>query len=832
MSSKKGSASAEMHGTPAERRAARLAALGWSDGMAVSDRRAAARRRALGRAEETVPLMTGYVAAYAGEEESGPSLASGTAGERIVRGNRYLAQARIIEDQARDEAASSTRPSRDEDDIGRPTLAQVIARSNARISRQIAELESDETTTQQIRALAALDTTWRPLPLFLSEEGGAGVRRNATTRFVASPEPISAEIDPAPMLTSEQMTSRGRLVVDRSRTAGQPPQPPSSHLLPRIAEASRPSPRTRAPAPSSTTEDDRPAIRSAHHDRMARRFRAENGISFPRPPGDYPEYRPPSSSSESRVVPVDEAEFPTPAEARVDLMARVQAIAQSSTVLDDTPPVRPDPGPDTFGDQAMAELRLLQNTVTRLNDRLEVARSNMAMLAAARVSLREHEENVERIAAEGRFPPTSTEPVMDIARPPPASQTLARRPSFPYPRNTSHPHHRPRLDSNHPIALVMNMDNMNSFDINFDGNIVFRPISARDPARELIARCLSMLPGGRDGTPSRWMRLTGATGSRPRRAGTSAGYWVRWVSDDTERTGLRHRSLDMTTLPRITAFDFAVSPPDDECWVRADEIEFYTPRTRLRSTLGPWMHSRVRVEPFDNDPPSAAWGTSAHVRQAVQQVGGLPMGHYMRYHFRERRVEARTPDDRHSASPPRAALERVLDSYEVMDATSDAVPAIHLDAHIGETDDPENAWLMSYEPAIGQIRASWRAHYRRTRDDDPQTGAAVFTAITREDTGPTRTGTPRNELWSRGESTRNLGIAKLTFPQITWTKMACHCPLCRSIKSFISQYESSHRWLPLEPSRATMRHLRDESRMYECPISTLDGSVVARGAGS
>jgi hypothetical protein len=301
------------------------------------------------------------------------------------------------------------------------------------------------------------------------------------------------------------------------------------------------------------------------------------------------------------------------------------------------------------------------------------------------------------------------------------------------------------------MALVINLDNMNSFDVNFDGNIIYRPISAREPDRELIARCLSMLPGGRDGTPSRWMRLTGGVHGRPRRAGTSAGFWVRWVCQDAQRTGLRHRSMDMTALPRITAFDFSVNPPDDDAFVRADEIEFYTARTRLESTVGPWMHSRVRVEPFEYDPPVAPWGTSAHVRQAVQQLGGLAAGHYMRYHLVERRTEARNNDRPTLFSSPRGSLERVLDSYESlgMDPTSDAVPA---DNAIGETSDPDTAWLMSYEPAIGQIRASWRAHYRRTREEDPVTaGAAVFTesayAQTRREGAASG---PSNELWSRG----------------------------------------------------------------------------------
>lgn len=487
------------------------------------------RRRSWERSEETVPLLNGFDAAE--DRERAQDIEATALHDRIVRLHRPTAQSTATQDTAR------SRPSEAE----RPTLAQVIARSNARITRQIADLESsdDTMTAQRLRAFAALDTGWRPLPLSVDDPG----RR----RFVASPEPIADAVH-----GEEQMTSRGRLVVDRSRVAA---RPAGMNTDPRMVPSDIPS------SGGSSVHD--PGIQRAPAGTTRRR--AEPGTS--------------------EIVPVDSHEFPTPAEARSGLLSRVHALAQSSTVLER------EASPESFGDHAMAELRLLQNTVTRLNDRLEVARSNMAMLAAARTSLREHERNVERIAAEGRFP-SAVDAGTEVARP---VQTLARRPSFPYPRDARHPHHRARIAGNPPIALVINMDNANSFDINFDGNIIFRPISAARecPDRELIARCLSMLPGGRDGTPSRWMRLTGASGSRPRRAGTSAGYWVRWVSEDADGAeGLRHRSLDMTTLPRIIAFDFAVSPPDDECWVRADEIEFYTTHTRLRTTVGPWSTLR------------------------------------------------------------------------------------------------------------------------------------------------------------------------------------------------------------------------------------------------
>ncbi|GHJ84884.1 hypothetical protein NliqN6_1286 [Naganishia liquefaciens] len=687
---KEGSGCAEMHGTREERRAARLAGIRVAAGGEEERWR---RSRASASGDETLPLLGGFTAQSHGIDAT----ATEEATVRIRMGgarNPFLMASR----RAETDPASAP--------VERPTLAQVIARSNARIHRQIADLEAADTTTTT--AAQRTQSRW---------DRGDGLRRG----WVASPEPIGNEVG-----VEESMTSRGRIVVDRSRAGLVTPPPP--------------------PRRGSSVDADAAAAAAA----------AAAG----------PERRP-----QSQVMPVDADEFPTPAEARSgggSLTSRVHLLAQSSTILE-SPPVD-----DASGDDAtMAELRLLQNTVTRLNDRLEVARANMAMLAAARSSLREHEQNVERIAAaaaDGRFPSSSSSS-SSLSRHVEPPMALARRPSFPYPRDARHPHHRARIAGNPPIALVINMDNANSFDVNFDGTIVFRPISSAGracPDRELIARCLSMLPGGRDGTPSRWMRTTGTAASRPRRAGTSAGYWVRWVAEDDTASapapapasasasatqGLHRRSLDMTRLPRIIAFDFAISPPDDDGWVRADEIEFITPRTRLRATLGPWMHSRVRVEPFENDPPAAAWGTSAHVRQAVHEVGGLAMGHYMRYDFRQRRVRAYPPGERHpstsaaaaTSSTSRAALERVLDGYEVMYPPTETVPATPLGAHIGETDDPENAWLMSYEPAIGQIRASWRAHYRRTRDEDPGAGAA---GRVQGDTG-SRGGTPRNELWSR-----------------------------------------------------------------------------------
>ncbi|KAJ9095666.1 hypothetical protein QFC21_005538 [Naganishia friedmannii] len=684
----------------------------------------------------------------------------------------------------------------------------------------------------------------------------------------------------------DSMTSRGRVVVDRERTAAgdretrtgesrtPTPTTPSATrtatALSVVREALRE--RRAAAAPTSTTTTtDRPWRTFANNpsgggttltETIASRRRNSpgGGIDIPTLNERTPLFLPIDGRRRgSNVVPLDRDEFPTLTEAnteRVREMAeevevftavtmgdqmRLPAPAQrvfptlnhssetprvmplttttmNTTPASDTPRTPNSPTPVTtmnlmdasFTPRAIAELRALQNTVTRLNDRLEIARGNMAMLALARSSLRSRDERegmtggrislgeAQGLGGEGSRSLNTASPFTgsnavhrgavpgaDISRDASPHQQLARRPSFPYTRSVHHPHMRPRL-SPQPIAFVLNIDNVNSFDVNFDGTIVFRPNSAREPGRELVARCLSMLPGGRDGTQSRWMRLTGNSSSRPRRASPSAGYWVRWVSEvESVATGIRHRAVDMTLLPRIIGFDFATTPPDDDAFVRADEIEFMTPLTRLRSHLGPWMHSRVRIEPFESDLQPASWGTSAHVRQSARGLGSLTTGHFMRYQIRERRAElhpgnsmtaatARLGDT--SASTSRIGLERVLDSYESlgMTITSDSVPAIRSTQQsssatpdtnrIGATSDPESAWLMSFEPAIGQIRASWRAHFRRTRDDAPLVGSAVFPdtrapgsrhasqGTARHEPGANTTGLITNSSTSRSDS--------------------------------------------------------------------------------
>lgn len=322
--------------------------------------------------------------------------------------------------------------------------------------------------------------------------------------------------------------------------------------------------------------------------------------------------------------------------------------------------------------EAMQELQALSQRVSGLHDRLEAARRN--------------------------FRANHSQPTSVLDRP-------GRRPSFPSPHTITHPHHRPRIGPD-PIAVVVNCDNMNSFDINFDGQVVFRPISALEPDRELIARCLSMLPGGRSDTPSRWMRLTGMGSSRTRRPSGTAGFWVRWISQSpTEGEGLRRRLLDMGAAPRIVAFDFALIPPEDDPFVRADEVEFYTPRSRLRSNVGPWMHSRVRIEPFDTDPAAPLWGTSAHVRRIVRSAGNLQPGDFMRYNISTRTTTFLRGDNaRSSPTPP---------SSSTPDATTAVPTPMQPMESIAEVEEGSESWLMAYEPALGQVRAAWRAHCRR-----------------------------------------------------------------------------------------------------------------------
>lgn len=315
--------------------------------------------------------------------------------------------------------------------------------------------------------------------------------------------------------------------------------------------------------------------------------------------------------------------------------------------------------------------------------------------------------------------------------------TVARRPSSPYIRSPTHPHHRSRIDS-HPVVTVLNIDNLNSFEIRFDGHIIFRPIAHRQPDRELIARCLAMLPGGRDNVPSRWMRLHGEFGSR-RRAESSGGYRVRWISENLDEGSTTRTNLSLHSLPKIIAFDFCVTPGDEDAFVRIDEVEFYTFRTRLRANMGPWVNSRVRIEPFPNDPPVATWGTSAHVRQAIQEVGELLPGDYVRFNLVDRtvtlvRASRRSgPPMSQSGSGSRSELRRTQD----------------LSAY---TTEPDPLWLNAYEPAVTQTRQMWAEHVQRWHGRTPADGErrAGFLPVGRI---PERFNPVYNseEVWTRGE---------------------------------------------------------------------------------
>lgn len=400
------------------------------------------------------------------------------------------------------------------------------------------------------------------------------------------------------------------------------------------------------------------------------------------------------------------------------------------------------------------ELNNLSRLVAGLRERLQglVRQSNertraRAPVAASAVGTRAADV-LDRLAERSRARRPETPPQLSDR------ESSPRRPSYPFAHTSSHPHHRPRIGPD-PIAAVINLDNHNSFDLNFDGNIIFRPIAVREPDRELIARCLSMLPGGRDDTPSRWMRLTGAGTNRPRRASATAGFWVRWVSEpESEGAGIRHRQLDMANLPRIIAFDFSICPSEDDAFVRADEVEFHTPRTRFRRHVGPWMHSRVRIAPFESDPPIARWGTSSHVRQAVRSRGGLNPGDHLTLHLRTRTVDV----VRHlNASRPATSrgLAQPGVATNVASSTSDGqINPITLSDNTSrgpiattEAGDDANAWLMAYEPAIGQIRAHWRAHYRRqySGESHPPVEARIVSRVL------PRTTQDAPEIWSRGK---------------------------------------------------------------------------------
>ena len=346
--------------------------------------------------------------------------------------------------------------------------------------------------------------------------------------------------------------------------------------------------------------------------------------------------------------------------------------------------------------QNVQELRDLHTLLDELYTRFDTTRTRLRAIVAtdlrselsrSNVDARDPLRNVppisSRIASPGEGP-SSSRPRSRTSRP-----TLPRRPSPPFLRSAAHPYYRPRIGIE-PIAAVINIDNLNSFELHFDGNVVFRPIARRAIDRELVARCLAMLPGGREDTPSRWMRLISDTTSRPRRAEAWGGYWIRWVSEQLfEVQQPRQRRVDTTELPKIIAYDVATTPPEDDAWVRTDETEFYTNRTRLRTHIGPWIHSRIRITPYPNDPIEASWGTSAHVRQAIREAGRIRSGDFVRFNLLDRSVTL----VRAAPTPvANASLPAVASTTEGFDVSTDA-------------------WLNAYEPALGQIVDYW-AHHR------------------------------------------------------------------------------------------------------------------------
>lgn len=193
--------------------------------------------------------------------------------------------------------------------------------------------------------------------------------------------------------------------------------------------------------------------------------------------------------------------------------------------------------------------------------------------------------------------------------------------------------------------------------------------------------------------------MIGETTSRPRRAEAWGGYWIRWVSEqlfEVERP--RQRRVNTDTLPKVIAYDISVTPPEDDAWVRSDESEFYTARTRLRRHIGPWIHSRIRIAPYDTDPAEAAWGTSAHVRQAIRGLGRVRTGDFVRFNLVERAVTlVRAPS---ATAPPAPSLP---------DTTWQ---------DLADVDPSSTAWLNVYEPALQQIADYWQSHHRRVTSGD------------------------------------------------------------------------------------------------------------------
>lgn len=436
-----------------------------------------------------------------------------------------------------------------------------------------------------------------------------------------------------------------------------------------------------------------------------------------------------------------------PVEARVDRsvpslltaemehnIARLQRMVQDARALQDrqlqagTDPIDVRGGEDLLNRarENVQELRTLHTMLESLYTRYDAARQSLDTAPAPR----------PRTLPSNTSAPRSRPRSSATPRP-----TTARRPSPPFLRSSTHPYFRPRIGVE-PIAAVLNIDNLNSFELHFDGSVVFRPIARRSLDAELVARCLSMLPGGREDTPSRWMRQISETSSRPRRAEAWGGYWIRWVSEELfEVEAPRQRRLDTDTLPKIIAFDIAVTPPEDDAWVRSDESEFYTPRTRLRRHIGPWIHSRIRIAPYETDPAGAPWGTSAHVRQAIRTVGRVRTGDFVRFKLDERVVTlVRAPSS--SATP------------------ASAIPA---DTRWRDLEDPDTssstAWLNVYQPALQQITTYWQRHHRR---------------VTNGETSPPPLLLEAEEMaggWGRGESSASLRRMKNRLTSTTFDRL-------------------------------------------------------------
>jgi hypothetical protein len=401
---------------------------------------------------------------------------------------------------------------------------------------------------------------------------------------------------------------------------------------------------------------------------------------------------------------------------------------------------------------SLSELLVLHEMLQGLHGRLDNARASLRDSATfmdntpALSDLRSENLTVPLLRhASGRSRTRN-----EVTTAPTSSRLAPRRPSYPFVNNTLHPHHRPVIGPD-PLAVIVNIDNANSFEIRLDGDIVFRPIARREPDIELIARCLSMMPGGREDTPSRWMRLTGGSHARHRRAGSMAGYWVRWISEQLyEVEQPRQRRLDTRSMPRIIAFDFCVTPPEDDAFLRFDEAEFHTARTRLRSHMGPWMHSRVRTTPFPHDPAVARWGTSAHVRQAIRGLGEINAGDFARFDLHDRTVTlVRAPQLNTVARNMEALVAGRVPRTESATRQAESSASNPVGSQGETTRTSSIAWLGAFEPAVTQIQQHWRAHV--SRNNLATEARSVASGFPSEQDNSIGRHVESGEAWTRGE---------------------------------------------------------------------------------